>query len=86
MVAQWASGMYTPLQDQEDSSEAACGADILTVYERLFVDERVCEDLTIEYGRDTSQPQLSNDGSNNDKTSHGNDFLLPARGRVDKTP
>ena len=33
MVAQWVSGMYTPLQDQEDSSEAACGADILTVYE-----------------------------------------------------
>ena len=33
MVAQWASAMYTPLQDHEDSSEAACGADILTVYE-----------------------------------------------------
>ena len=33
MVAQWASDMYTLLQDQEDSSEAACGADILTVYE-----------------------------------------------------
>ncbi|RYN35941.1 hypothetical protein AA0114_g11681 [Alternaria tenuissima] len=56
MVAQWASDMYTLLQDQEDSSEAACGADILKVYERLFVDERVCEDPTIEDGRDTSQP------------------------------
>lgn len=32
MVVQRSSGMYTPLQDHEDSSEAACGADILTVY------------------------------------------------------